>query len=335
MIKRILNYLRDIRINFDYRKHEENCRNKHKLQAEKTYKTQTLEDEVKSINKRIDEEADNLFKGEIERLNSKISNISSDVSSSNEILKLLSRNFKQELEDAYLSKSSLFTNKNEAYSRINVIKKELSEAFESKHEAYETLNDYKDAVDSWYTKSERTPWLFGNAGKKLPKHSPFGQSHGDLDHYKYQRDKAYDDAQEWNEEITHLKQKKNSIGSRISEIKQEIVNLNETIYKIKNDRNHMYELKKEGHEKEKLKSCLGELQSTIKLERRNLEDQQSLRSEFVADKKISYGIIELELKIKKIISEKKEFIESFEKEINKSKRIDDHRIAWLNKHNQD
>jgi hypothetical protein len=37
---------------------------------------------------------------------------------------------------------------------------------------------------------ERTPWLFGNRGKKLPDHTLFGQSFGDLDGYTADRERA-------------------------------------------------------------------------------------------------------------------------------------------------
>jgi hypothetical protein len=42
-----------------------------------------------------------------------------------------------------------------------------------------------------HNKSERTPWLLVYGGKKIQNHSMFGQSFGDLDFYKSDRDKAY------------------------------------------------------------------------------------------------------------------------------------------------
>jgi hypothetical protein len=49
----------------------------------------------------------------------------------------------------------------------------------------------KNNIKSWHNKSERTPWLLGYGGKRIQNHSMFGQSFGDLDFYKSDRDKAY------------------------------------------------------------------------------------------------------------------------------------------------
>jgi hypothetical protein len=243
------------------------------------------------------------------------------------------RNYKVELEKSYEKKNSLFADKGEIYRKIDELRGVRLDAFKRKNEAYVTLNYYQDCIDSWYSKSERTTWLFGNAGKKLPKHSIFGQSFGDLDSDKYHRDEAYSHVQACKEEIEEVNGKIGALIERIGETKRNISSLINDIKKIKEDRNCMFELKKEGNSKAQLQNELRNLQFILNQDQRKLREHESKRSEFVVAKKHQYGVIELENKIKFMQTGKDEFIKEFHLEENHIQRIAAHRTLWLKEKN--
>jgi hypothetical protein len=94
------------------------------------------------------------------------------------------------------------------------MKAERSATHDDLQEAYGDLEDAKGDVDRWYAKSERTPWLFGNGGKKLPKYSLFGQSHGDLSSAKYRRGEAVSYVGDSKRRIADIKTRRQQSGMR-------------------------------------------------------------------------------------------------------------------------
>ncbi len=148
-------------------------------------------------------------------------------------------------------------------NQVQDMKSSISSAYSEKKEAYDSLNYYSGQIDSWYAKSERTPWLFGNGGKKIPKHSFFGQSHGDLSSYKSSRNSAYYDAQSAKSKISQLKNRRQSYYDEINRISNEIGYLINKINHAKSDRNHWYELKKQGYTQKKLSHEIQQFEQSL------------------------------------------------------------------------
>ena len=333
MFEKIKSFFHDIRINLDYPKYERQCRLEHEEQAERAYSTNQLDAERRTLQSKIETQANSKFGSIIKTKREEINRAQSIKKEKEITLSYFTRYYKKELDELYENKDYLFSKKSSIYETKGELSSAISEAFEEKNKAYEELNYYKSQIDSWYAKSDRTPWLFGNSGKELPKHSLFGQSFGDLDSYKYDRDSAYDDVKEAKNRIGDLKQEQHALNSEIAEIKQEIGELFNEINQVKKDRSIMYELKKAGHNERDLQRELDGINITIQKTNIELTSSESQKREYIALEKQKYGVIEIESKIKGIKLKKKQFINSFDLEENQQKRKSVHREIWLKERN--
>lgn len=314
IFKRIKNYFQDIKINLDFEKFEIQCRKEHEKQAAQQFSTKEISEEKNHLLAKIKSQASEKFDEPLNSKQAKINELKEKEKNIRELLSFFERNYKQELDELYLEKNDLFEKK-------NALREALSKAFENKKEAYNELNRCKEAIDSWYEKSDRTPWLFGNAGKELPKHSLFGQSFGDLESYKSDRDDAYNDIQDVKNQIANLKQEQHDVFCEIEEIKNQID-------QVKSDRSNMYNLKKQ-HNKEDLQNQLNGLQFSINKLSTQVQEILKTKESYIYQEKIKCDFSKLEEKINEIKNKKIQYIESFELEKNKQKRKQMHREMWL------
>lgn len=244
--------------------------------AEATHSMSQLEIESRAKVAQISGLAQHLFKAEFsnsnnknERLKSKsndeIEHLTIVVSEKNKILKVFTRNYSQELQELHDQKDALLSQKKDIFISKNALEIEILDASNRKDLAYASLNHYKSCIDSWYAKSDSN-WfgIFGNGGKKLPNHSFFGQSIGDLESYKYDRDCAYSDVQSCRNEIECLIAKKQQLAERVGELKNAVEEIFNKLNNVKSDRTHMYELKKEGHSKSQLQKEISDLEEFIR-----------------------------------------------------------------------
>ncbi len=328
MFDRIKSFFREVRIDLDFPRYDSQQRDEHERHAQRRFSTEQLNIEKGKLLKIIESEAGSKFNASIhEKENNK--NQHEETARETEYLLSFFRHYKKELNDLHAEKEVLFSKKKSIYDDLSEIKGSLSEAFDEKSSAYSDLNDYKDRIDSWYAKSDRTPWLFGNAGKKLPKHSLFGQSFGDLDSYKYHRDSAYEDVQAAKRKIGDLKNDQHELHRAIGQVKEEIGELFTQINNVKKDRSKMYELKKSGHQRKELQKKLDELRNIISSLAGEIENVLQRKYEFINQEKHRRGVVDLEDKIRKIEAEKDQFLKSFESEENKQNRKRAHREIWL------
>lgn len=239
------------------------------------------------------------------------------------------RHYKQELVVLYAEKGALHSRKDKLFEKKDKVRVLLSEAFEEKDKAYTDLCDYKDCIDSWYAKSDRTPWLLGNAGKKLPKHSLFGQSFSDLDSYKYHRDSAYEDVSKAKSRIASLKQDQQELSAEIGLVKREIGELCNKINQVKRDRFRMYDLKKEGHNRSDLQTKHGLLLMEISRISAEINKILECRQEYVSLEENRYGVVDLDVKIAEIEQRKRQLLAISESEESQQERKRLHREAWL------
>ena len=318
------------RIKADFPRYEAECRKKHKHQADNEFSTLSLEKEIKSLVLKIKKESNLIFEKNITNIQNKISHTNLNISNNETTLDLFLRNYNKELDSLYNQKNALFLKKDNFYNQQTIFRDELANAFKQKDEAFELLNECKDNIDSWHSKSDRTPWLFGNGGKKLPKPSLFGQSFGDLDSYKYDRDEAYNDVNSCKKVIGDIKNKISINKGYIDELKKEIVSTNFIIKKCKDDRTKMYKFKKEGINKSNTQKRIDKLQSILISEQHELGILKSTEKDFLAKKMGEYGVNGLENEVKIISTNKDEFIKKFDINANHIKRINEHRTIWAN-----
>jgi hypothetical protein len=333
MFERIKNYFRDVRISLDFPQHERQCRCEHEQQAERQFSTKQLDDESGKLLTRIGALASSQFDSLIKTKEEGRERFQSSANDTKSKLSYFLRFYKKELDELQTAKDVLFSQKRELYEKKNKVKDLLSVAFEEKDKAYSELNYYKERIDSWYAKSDRTPWLFGNAGKELPKHSFFGQSFGDLDSYKYHRNSAHDDAQEAKSRIGNLKQDQHELGTEIAQLKREIDALFDQINHVKKDQFTMHELKKAGHNKQDLQTKLDGIHTAINKLSSEINGLESSKREFIILEKHRHGVMDLESTIREIKQKKGQFLGSFDLEPNQQERKRLHRETWLKKRN--
>ena len=326
------NSIQNVKIWIDFPSYNKQCKEEYLALAEFKFSTKKLEEDIQQKLKPILNEKKVLFDYKFDRLQRDTKSLESGNSNLRTMLSLFEHNYKSELSQKYDEKKSLYDEKNGLHERINKIREELKDAFEEKDEAYRRVNSAQDDVDSWHAKSQRSTFLFGNKGKKLPNHSIFGQSYGDLDGYKYDRDEAYSDAQGCRDEIDSLKSDQNSTWLRINEIKDRIHILKAEIINTKDDRQKMFEMKKKGINSNKLKNKININSNTIKEQTHMLDDIDTQRVDFLKVSKRQAGIDKKEDEIRKIHKEKIQFINEFNKEHSIGLRKTKHREEWLKKY---
>jgi len=329
MFESIKNYFRDIRINLSFPQYESKCRDEHKQLAKKRFSTEQLDDEKNKLLVIIESEANAKYDSSIREKEEEKQCHQVIAHDTESLLSFFVRFYKQELDDLYIKKDDLTSKKTRLYEKKNEIRDFLSEAFEEKDKAYSELNYYKDNIDSWYAKSDRTPWLFGNSRKKLPKHSLFGQSFGDLDSDKSNRDSAYDDVKEAKNQIGNLKHEQHELSVNMGKIKNEIGEIFNQINQVKKDRSKMYEFKKAGHNKRDLQNKLNSKLAKITQLTSEISEIETTKKEFITMERHRRGVIDLKSKISEIMQKRNQFLNNFNLEENQQERKRQHREAWL------
>jgi chromosome segregation ATPase len=329
MFNKLKSYINDIQISLDFHQYENQCRNDHLDQVNKLFSTKQIEDKKQEILNEI-ERLVNLNFGNTIMQKEMVKGVL--ISEANEIkvkLSYFSRNYKQELDQLYINKKELISEKSALYEKKNKLQAQLSEAFDNKEKAYHDVNYYKDEVESWYDKSQRTTWLFGNAGNKLPQYSLFGQSIGDLESSKYYRDSAYNDVTEAKKLIQKLKSDQQNLNNKIKQIKNNIDDVMGEIDQVKKDRSTMYELKDNGYIKRDLQSKLDQISIEINEVNLEINNLVSQKNDYLNIERHEKGIMDLDAQILEIKKQKNQFIDSFDLNENKQKRKLLHRENWL------
>ena len=229
MFDRMKRFFREVRVDLDYPRYDRQQRDDHEQKAQIRFSTEQLNTEKAKLLRKIESEANSKFNASINEKENKKKQHDEAAKETEYFLSFFLRHYKEELNDLYADKEGLLSKKKVLYEDLSKIKESLSKAIYDKNKAYSELNHYKGRIDSWYAKSDRTPWLFGNAGKKMAKHSLFGQSFGDLDSYKYHRDSAFEKVRAAKSQIDNLKKVQDEIHRGIGSSKREIGDVFEQI----------------------------------------------------------------------------------------------------------
>ena len=292
----------DMRIAMSSPAFEAAARSAHIATAVHRYCTLDIEREITRLMETPRQEMQNRYLGPIKQLRSTISRLRAERAAHRENIRLLDRSYKSELDPLYAELT-------EPRDRIKTL---LSE----KSAAHDDMAQARADIDSWYSSSSGT--FFGNGGKKLPSHSLFGQSFGDLDGYKEDRDTAYC-------EIEHC-------GNEIGAAKARTDQLRKEIASIKADRQRMYELRKQGLSSAPLKRTAHDIEKRIWQFEYELSKKDVEMAAFREAARHRTGVVVLEQDIEKVIAKREEFIRTFDQACARTERQLLHRGAWLRDH---
>jgi hypothetical protein len=273
------------RFELAFQQHEREQREKHLREAERRFGAVDLREEIRVLWKKIDAEATAETGPKLVSLEGKIFRTKVDLKKNESDLALFSRGYRTEL-------SAL-------YDELNNLKERLRILYEEKDDAFERKDRAKRSIDAWYAKSDRS--FFGNKGKPLPKHSMFGQSFGDLECYKSDRDEASKEIIECAEEITDLKDRKKLVVEKIAEAKKA--------------RDMMFALKASGVTRKKLSDAIAichEEARHLAASKAIVEDE---RRKLVEAARHQQGLASREATVENLDRQKKPFIQSFETRI--------------------
>jgi hypothetical protein len=303
MFNWLIKKTQNIRIDFAYPAYEATAKAAYVALANSRFSTKELAAEIESLMTIPRQEAFTLYQAPITKLSLSISTMSGELSDCRVNLSFFSRSYKDELDPLY--------------ALIDQFKVERKVLYSDKDDAYEDLNKAKKEIESWHSRSQRT-YFFGNGGKELPRHSLFGQSFGDLDAYKADRAEASEEIQSCNCEIGRLKGQMTTACTQINSIKV--------------DRQHMYDLRKQGLNAGNLKKTLLETERQIGRLQADLKQLEAQRVSFFEAARYRLGVVAREAEIARIVLLKNNFLSIFEEPQAKSARKLAHRIAWLRNH---
>lgn len=299
IFKSLSSVLDDARIAYSFREYERNARVHHLTSAERRFSTTELERDIANRMAPAHEFAAKRFQHPMDKFKAIMTQLHFDLQNSRERLAIFERDYKGDLDALYERKSQLID--------------ELRSINQAKQEAYSDLEDASDDLARWHSKSTRS--FFGNGGKALPKHSFFGQSLGDRDELKCDRDSAGTDISSCKEQAAIVKKELDQVSSGIAQVKA--------------DRQRMFDMRAKGY------STWG-LQRTIRNDEGLLADVQSdiqflqgRMDEFLMAAKHRTGCASLEEQIQKVRGLREAFIKLFDTTEAVDRRRSEHRKEWL------
>lgn len=294
-------FVRDIRIWFSFLGYNGRARAAWKVEADRIFSTSELESDLRSRRAKLESESRRMWGDEIWRLESEVQDSAGELRRLEDDLGLFRRDYRSELDAAY-------RRHNETKHEQQLCKEELSQA-------HEALNEARQGIQSWHNKSARTPWLFGNAGRPLPKHSLFGQSFGDLDELKSDRASAVDAIRNASDRRVDLNRSFQESWASIREIKA--------------DRQRMFDLRKSGRNASFLARRIAEVHEFAETSRQRAVQLRAMREAWETCERKSRGIEATEAKIREIKRSRQEYLARFDSDGELAKRKARHLAGWL------
>lgn len=299
MFKWLTNLFDDARIAVAYLGYERECKKQWVADAERTFSTTHVEQDIKARMAEPLRHVASTFSAPISELEARRANVRRVVSEAKDKLAILERDYKSELDAAYAT--------------LNETRAELDECRKNLSDAYDELKEAKDNLDSWYSRAEGN-W-FGNGGKKLPKHAFFGQDLSDRDRYKDDRDSAASDVGRYKSERTRIEHRLDEVRARVKQ--------------IKDARQAMFDLKKEGFDKRIVTSAINTGNNDLRTIGEEIAQIEKSRDQFIHQSKVSLGVYDLEKEVERLRRAKDARIKTFDSEPVMLERKAKHRAEWL------
>ncbi len=321
--------VQDIRIDADFPRFEQERRAAHEAVANLRFDTTQLEREIDDIVRTAEADGSAAYGDYIRWLGTSIYALQSRIKEHRTQLELLSRDYRQELDALYAEKASLLSVKQELSGQMKALKKERADAQAELSEAYDDLDEAKSSIGSWYGKSERTPWLLGNGGKKLPNHSLFGQSFGDLDGYKSERTRACDDIGSCKSVIDDIVEKQKANRALRDENKASLNRVFESIGAVKASRQRMFDLKDQGVRRHRVEADLAELLRREVVLQKDFNHQRSAMAALIEQQAARLGIEERKRAVSALREQRAQYLITFDAPEQRAARQQAHRDWWL------
>lgn len=268
------------------------------------FPTGALEEEVHKLMGDVREEVRAKFAGPIVALENEVARVSAEIGHSKKELAILQHSYKSELEPLY--------------EQLNVLSIETKAAQDGKQKSYADLEKAKERINSWHNKSKRSPFLSGNGGTELPRHSFFGQSLGDLDGYKADKSRASRDIARIRDQLAKLNARRSEIHQRVSVIKAA--------------RQRMFDLKEQGRSVNRLQLSLSRQQATLLELASRLAGLRTERGNALDAARYRTGAFEIERLILAIKLKRDDFVKSFDDPEVAAARFAAHVEDWINAH---
>lgn len=219
--------------------------------------------------------------------------------------------------------------KQELCEQMKALQKERSEAHKELDDAHGDLRKAKESIASWYAKSDRTPWLLGNGGKKLPSRSLFGQSFGDLEGYKADRARASNDIDACKAAIGRVAERQGANKSLQDENKKDLNRVFESITAVKEARQGMFDLKDQGVRRHRVESDLSDLLQQESSLKNDLNRLTNSMAELVKVQACRLGVEERERAVAELREKCSLFLAAFDAPEQRAARQQAHREWWL------
>lgn len=322
-------FVQDVRIDADFARYEQEQRQAHEAIANRRFDVSQLEREINAILRQAEAAGCAAYSARIGQSQSFIYAIRPEIKRLREQLDILNRDYRRELDELHEEKATLLAARQVLVEQMKSLQKERSDAQDELSEAFEDLEEAKSSIDSWYAKSERTPWLFGNGGNKLPKRSLFGQSFGDLDRYKSDRARACDDIAACKATVARVAGRQKTNWTHREENKAKLGRVFESIRAVKAARQRMFDLREQGVRRHRVEAELADRVRQEACLQEDLHHQEIAMSELVEQQTIRLGIEERRRAAAELREKRSLYLLDFDAPAQRVARQQAHRDWWL------
>ena len=302
MFNWLTNLVDDARIAFSYPGYESECRKQLTVDAERTYSTRHLEEDIDLRMAKPKRYVISAYIDPSRGLEKKRKDIQRVVADAGDKLSILERDYKSELDSAY--------------ALVNQTREALDACRRNLSDAYVDLKSAKSNLDSWYSKAEGN-W-FGNGGKRLPNHAFFGQDLSDRDRYKSRRDSAAQTVGRYKSERTNIEHRLESARS--------------SVQRIKDARQVMFDLKIAGFDRRIVMSAINNGNRDLHGIGDEITRLAKARDDYIHMAKASTGVYALEADIARIRAAGAARLKAFDSDPIADERRRRHRTQWLVAH---
>lgn len=206
ILQRIRNGWREAVIAATFRRFEEQLRVEHLATAEHAFDSSSLQAELNAFLAPHEARASEVFDQPISSAVLVVQATQARMAALKDELELLSRDLQKELQAQFGRQESLREERRSASNRC--------------HAAAARISAAQDQIDRWHRRSKSAWPIVGNAGRRLPQHSLFGQSFGDLDGHKADRDSAYAELQSAKRQVAAVSDQLGEVDNEIDALKQ-------------------------------------------------------------------------------------------------------------------
>jgi chromosome segregation ATPase len=332
MFNRIKNFIRDTRIRVNFPAWERAALEKHTAEADRRFDTRQLEREVAAICERTRAAQDEKFGATAAALEVEQAATDAAVRFTEQRIGILSRDYRGELNGLYAAKNARWETIATLNAEMERLHGESAEASRELSEAYDDLEAAKSSVNAWHRKSTRSPWMLGNGGRELPKHSLFRQSFGDLDGYKRDRGAAGDAIGEAKDARDDVRARMRANRADVARERKAIHEINDSIRDAKAARQQMFDLKRAGERLSDLRRQLHKRRALQEACRQRVQALDAEMLEFRRMQDAHQGLGERQKEIAMLKARHERFVQSFNDPGMKEARRAAHRAEWMRQH---